>query len=83
MIKKNEVALSNWEDFRDFGKAISDDENNFVSLTGTGVGEEKGAKEDGKKDPLSTGTEQMFHRPEGAVDDMFKQGTYALQRPDL
>jgi tetratricopeptide (TPR) repeat protein len=83
VIKKNEVALSSWEEFRDFGKAISDDENNFAHLTGTGVGEEKGAKEDEKRDPLSTGTEEIFRRPEGAVDDMFKEGTYALQRRDF
>jgi tetratricopeptide (TPR) repeat protein/transglutaminase-like putative cysteine protease len=83
VIKKNEVALSGWEDFRDFGKAISDDENNFVHLTGTGAGKEKGAKEDGKKDPLSAGTEEMFDRSGGAVDDMFKEGTYALQRRDF
>lgn len=33
-IKKNEVALSEWENFRKFGRAISDDEFNFVRLSG-------------------------------------------------
>jgi tetratricopeptide (TPR) repeat protein/transglutaminase-like putative cysteine protease len=38
VIKKNEVELSSWEDFRDFGKAISDDENRYVRLSGgTGI----------------------------------------------
>ncbi|MFZ0734081.1 MAG: DUF3857 and transglutaminase domain-containing protein, partial [Candidatus Sulfotelmatobacter sp.] len=30
VIKKTEVELSSWEDYRDFGKAISDDENKYV-----------------------------------------------------
>ncbi|MGA7754632.1 MAG: tetratricopeptide repeat protein, partial [Candidatus Sulfotelmatobacter sp.] len=38
VIKKNEVELSSWEDFRDFGKAISDDENRYVRLIGGGIG---------------------------------------------
>ena len=86
VIKKNEVELSRWENFRDFGKAISDDENNFVQLSGGGLAEEKATKKDkkkDKKDPLSTDVEGMFQRPEGALDDMFKEGTYALQWRDF
>ena len=30
VIKKTEVELSSWEDYRDFGKAISDDKNQYV-----------------------------------------------------
>ena len=33
---KNEVALGDWEEFRDFGKAISDDENHMIYLSGSG-----------------------------------------------
>jgi tetratricopeptide (TPR) repeat protein/transglutaminase-like putative cysteine protease len=34
VIKKSEVELSDWEDYRDFGKAISDDENKYIHLNG-------------------------------------------------
>ena len=36
MIKKAEVDLDNWESLRDFGKAVSDDEYNYISLNGGG-----------------------------------------------
>jgi tetratricopeptide (TPR) repeat protein/transglutaminase-like putative cysteine protease len=32
VIKKSEVALDNWEGYRDFGKAISDDEWKFIPV---------------------------------------------------
>ncbi len=79
VIKKNEVELSSWEDFRDFGKAISDDENRYVRLSGGG----RSQGNDKKKDPFSTGLEGMFRQPAGAVDDMFREGTYALQQRDF
>src|SRR5208282_736416 len=31
-VKKNEVPLSDWDGFRRFGKAIGDDEFNFIQL---------------------------------------------------
>jgi tetratricopeptide (TPR) repeat protein len=34
VIKKSEVALENWESFRDFGKAVSDDEWKIIPLNG-------------------------------------------------
>lgn len=37
VIKKNEVALSEWEEYRKFGKALSDDEYNYIQLTATGA----------------------------------------------
>jgi tetratricopeptide (TPR) repeat protein/transglutaminase-like putative cysteine protease len=36
VIKKAEVDLDNWESLRDFGKAVSDDEYNYISLNGGG-----------------------------------------------
>lgn len=38
VIKKQEIELSNWEDYRDFGKAISDDESKYLRLNGSGAG---------------------------------------------
>ena len=38
VIKKSEVELSDWEDYRDFGKAISDDENKYIHLNGENAG---------------------------------------------
>jgi tetratricopeptide (TPR) repeat protein len=35
IVKQSEVALDHWESIRDFGKAISDDEWKFVSLSST------------------------------------------------
>lgn len=37
VIKKSEVALSEWDDFRKFGKILSDDEYNYIRLTATGA----------------------------------------------
>jgi tetratricopeptide (TPR) repeat protein/transglutaminase-like putative cysteine protease len=34
VVKKHEIDLSSWEDFRDFGKAISDDEDKYTQLRG-------------------------------------------------
>jgi len=33
VVKKNEVELAEWEDYRDFGKAIYDDEYNYIRLS--------------------------------------------------
>ncbi len=49
VIKKTEVELSSWEDFQNFAKGLSDDENRFVTLSGgtkinAGAGAGSGAK---------------------------------------
>jgi tetratricopeptide (TPR) repeat protein len=38
VIKKTEVAIGDWEGYRKFGKAISDDEFTFIQLSGSGEG---------------------------------------------
>jgi transglutaminase-like putative cysteine protease len=38
MIKKTEVALGDWEDYRAFGEAVSDDEYRYVYLNGESAG---------------------------------------------
>jgi len=37
VIKKNEVELSEWDEYRKFGKVLSDDEYNYIRLTATGA----------------------------------------------
>lgn len=38
VIKKHDVPLADWEDYRDFGKAVSDDEFRYLYLTGENAG---------------------------------------------
>jgi len=69
VIKKNEVPLDSWDAFRKFGRAIADDEFNFVRVSGsfdvTVVG--NADKEEDKSDE------------DEDVDDTFRKGTEALQ----
>lgn len=68
VVKKNEVPLSDWEEFRKFGRALADDEFNFISLTRTGASVE--VKSDSGKGV------------EGDVNSLFNEGTKALQQRD-
>ncbi|HEV3512203.1 MAG TPA: tetratricopeptide repeat protein, partial [Candidatus Sulfotelmatobacter sp.] len=71
VIKKQQIELGSWEDYRDFGKAISDDENKYVRLDGAGAS--TGGESDGSgngKDP-------------GEILGVFTQGTIALQQRDF
>jgi tetratricopeptide (TPR) repeat protein/transglutaminase-like putative cysteine protease len=69
-IKKSEVAVSDWDDFRKFGKAIADDEFSFIPLDGgnamvlgkVGEDEDKGDDEN--------------------LAEAFRKGAEALQRRD-
>jgi len=36
-VKKTEVAVNEWAEYRKFGKAVSDDEFNYIHLTATGA----------------------------------------------
>jgi tetratricopeptide (TPR) repeat protein len=69
-IKKNEVAVSDWDDFRKFGKAIADDEFSFIALDGGSamvlgkVGEDEGKGDDEN------------------LAEAFRKGAEALQRRD-
>ncbi len=38
LVKQTEIALSDWEGFRKFGKAVNDDEFTFIPLSGGGDG---------------------------------------------
>ncbi len=67
VIKKNEVALADWERFRKFGRAIYDDEYNLLRLEGSGSSEARVGEED--KDM--------------ALDEMIQEGRGAAQRHDF
>ncbi len=69
-IKESEVAVSDWEDFRKFGKAIGDDEFSFIALRGFSA--EVVAKEEDDEDKTDA----------ESPDDAFREGTEALQRRD-
>jgi len=69
VIKKNEVALTDWEGFRKFGRAVYDDEFNFLRLEGSGSGMDAKAEEEKDKDM--------------DADEMFGEGTSAMQRRDF
>jgi len=71
VIKKTEVDLSSWEDYRDFGKAISDDENKYVHLEGATAGA------GGTAESSNTGTSA------GELLATFRDGTAALQQRDF
>ncbi len=70
IIKKNQVAIGDWDDFRKFGREIGDDEFNFIPLAGAGA-IVAGKGENGKEE----GTEED-------VNETFREGNQALQRRD-
>jgi tetratricopeptide (TPR) repeat protein/transglutaminase-like putative cysteine protease len=76
VISKNEVALSEWEGFRKFGRAVYDDEFNFRHLDGAGP--------DIKIGDLSGPNIKVEGEDTGmALDEMFQEGTSAGQRRDF
>jgi len=72
VVRKTEVELSNWEDFRDFGKSVSDDENRYIVLTHSGK---------------TSGTSKIIggaaSAPGGSPDEMFRDGINAIQQRDF
>ncbi len=69
-VKKNEVALSEWEAFRKFGKAVADDEFNMIQLNASSAVVDGGAENGGDNSDED-------------VDNIFRRGTQALQRRDF
>jgi len=68
VVKKNEVALNEWEGFRKFGRSVYDDEFNFLKLERSGATNAKTAEEEDR---------------EMDADAMFGEGTSAMQRNDF
>jgi tetratricopeptide (TPR) repeat protein len=61
-IKKKEVALSDWEDFRKFGKVIGDDEFAFLPLNGSSslvAGKEGKGEGENPEETIRRGKEAM------------------------
>ena len=67
VIKKNEVSLADWAGFRKFGRAIYDDEYNFLRLEGSGSRDAKPRENDKDMD----------------LDEMIQEGRSAGQRRDF
>jgi tetratricopeptide (TPR) repeat protein/transglutaminase-like putative cysteine protease len=79
VVKKNEVALSDWENFRKFGRAVSDDEYAFIPLK-RGSGDITADAIDIIRPDNSSGGNETTSEDADAV---FKQATSALQRRDI
>ncbi len=71
-IKKNEVALSEWENFRKFGRAIADDEFNFVRLNGKG-GEGSANPDSDPADTFLGGLEAMQRQDLTGAETSFRK----------
>jgi tetratricopeptide (TPR) repeat protein/transglutaminase-like putative cysteine protease len=79
-IKKNEIAVVDWEGFRNFGKAIADDEFSFIPLNGgsavvagkAGDDEDKGDDED-SEDTLSKGKKALQRRDFTRAQKLFEE----------
>jgi tetratricopeptide (TPR) repeat protein/transglutaminase-like putative cysteine protease len=73
-IKKNEVALNDWDEFRKFGKAIGDDEFNFIRLSGSGAAFEVGTDGTGNIDEtFRAGMELMRTHVYGQAEKSFQR----------
>ena len=70
VVKKNEIPLSDWDGYHKFGRAVADDEFNFIPLSRTGAPVEAKGEDDGDADG-------------GDVDQTFRDGTDAMQRRDF
>src|SRR4029077_3511332 len=70
VIKKSEIPLSDWEGFHKFGRAVSDDEFDFMPLTQT------------EAVIADKSTQQADQVGEQDVDALFDRGRDALQRRD-
>ena len=73
VVKKNEILLSDWDGYYKFGRAVADDEFNFMRLRRTGASVEAKGEEVGDEDEESTGD----------IDQTFRDGTDALERRDF
>jgi len=87
-IKKPEVPLSDWEGYRKFGMAMSDDEFSFVTLSGGSSAVASSNKDSGIENTgKATGTAGNAGAGAGSansadLDEEFRQGVTALQERD-
>jgi len=70
VVKKNEIPLRDWDGYHKFGRAVADDEFDYIRLSRTGASVEAKGEDDGDADG-------------GDVDQTFRDGTDAMQRRDF
>lgn len=73
MTTTREILLSDGDGYYKFGRAVADDEFNFIRLSRTGASVEAKGKDAGGEDEESTGD----------IDQTFRDGTDALERRDF
>jgi tetratricopeptide (TPR) repeat protein/transglutaminase-like putative cysteine protease len=87
VIKRSEVALSDWEGYRKFGRALNDDEFNYLLLnhTTTVVTTVETGKKDTAKDASKEKKKSDKEEPASTadLDQWFRDGTTALQQRDF
>jgi len=76
VIRKSEVPLSGWEDFRKFGRAVNDDEFAFVQLNRGGLTREP-------IDIIRPDNSGGESASSGTADELFREGTAAMQRREF
>jgi tetratricopeptide (TPR) repeat protein/transglutaminase-like putative cysteine protease len=75
LVKQPQVGLDQWEDFRDFGKAVSDDEFKFLHLEG-GSSDASGGKSSNPgnlEEKFRAGYEAMQKRDSAKAEELFRQ----------
>ena len=79
LVKKPQVELDKWEDFRDFGKAVSDDESKFLHLD-AGKTDSAGFWNLANESAQANGmTEEKLEM----LDGKFREANDAMQNHDL
>jgi len=75
VIKQSEVALNDWEGYRDFGKAVSDDESTYIYLNGEGAGVSKAppANTEELDNKFREGTEAERGRDFTRAEELFRE----------
>ncbi len=81
-VKKTEVAVSEWEGYRKFGRAIWDDEFNFMTLEGNGQSTSANKSADANES-IETDTDDEASASSADIDNMFRDATGALQQRDF
>jgi len=89
VIKKSEVALSDWEGYRKFARAMGDDEFAYIPLSGdtsvlatAEMGKKDTAKGEGKEKERSD-QEKGEQATAADLDQWFRDGLNALQQHDF
>jgi len=79
VVKKNEVELNEWENFRNFGRAVNDNEYAFIPLR-RGATDFTADAIDIVRPENGGGTKEAVT---DSADDLFKQASSAVQRRDV